>query len=93
MGIAPSAFKGFTATLSSNPPVCGGTWSTGTGSSPPPPNGPLPSYMGVIATSSVTKVGSDLRGNIVRIVVVTPNPGYSPNSGHDGTGKIVAVYC
>jgi uncharacterized repeat protein (TIGR01451 family) len=92
-GIAPSAFKGFTATLSSNPPVCHGTWSTGTGSSPPPPDGPLPSYMGVIVTSSVTKAGSDLRGNIVQIVVVTPNPGYSPSSGHDGTGKIVATYC
>jgi hypothetical protein len=47
----------------------------------------------VIVTSSVTKAGSDLRGNIVQIVVVTPNPGYSPSSGHDGTGKIVATYC
>jgi hypothetical protein len=92
-GVAPSSFKGFTATLSTNPPVCGGTWTTNTGNSPPPPNGPLPSYMGVIVTSSVTKVGSDLRGNIVKIVVVTPNPGYSPGAGHDGTGKIVATYC
>jgi hypothetical protein len=47
----------------------------------------------VIVTSSVTKAGSDLRGNIVQIVVVTPNPGYSTSSGHDGTGKIVATYC
>jgi hypothetical protein len=92
-GGAPSSFKGFTATLSTNPPVCGGTWTTNTGNSPPPPNGPLPSYMGVIVTSSVTKAGSDLHGNIVRIVVVTPNPGYSPGAGHDGTGKIVATYC
>jgi hypothetical protein len=49
--------------------------------------------MGVIVTSSVTKSGSDLSGDIVHIVVVTPNPGYQPSPGHDGTGKIVATYC
>ena len=92
-GDAPSSFKGFTATLSSNPPVCGGTWTTGTGSSPHPPNGPLPSFMGVIVTNSVTKVGSALNGNIVHIVVVTPNPGYGPSAGHTGNGEIVATYC
>jgi uncharacterized repeat protein (TIGR01451 family) len=92
-GVAPTDFKGFTATLSSNPPVCGGSWITRTGNSPPPPNGPLPSYMGVIVTSSVSKSGSSLTGNIVHIVVVTTNPGYQPNPGHNGTGKIVATYC
>ncbi len=92
-GGASSAFKGFTATLSTNPPVCGGSWTTSTGNSPPPPNGPLPSYMGVIVTSSVSKSGSSLNGDIVHIVVVSPNPGYSPSPGHDGTGTIVATYC
>lgn len=92
-GVAPTDFKGFTATLSSTPPVCGGSWITRTGNSPPPPNGPLPSYMGVIVTSLVTKSGSNLRGNIVHIVVVTTNPGFQPSPGHDGTGKIVAIYC
>ena len=49
--------------------------------------------MGVIVTSSVTSSGSAVSGNIVHIVVVTTNPGYSPGPGHNGTGKIVATYC
>jgi uncharacterized repeat protein (TIGR01451 family) len=92
-GVAPTQFKGFTATLSSTPPNCPGTWTTLTGNSPPPPNGPLPTYMGVVVTSQVTKSGSTLKGNIVHIVVVTTNSGYAPGPGHNGTGKIVATYC
>jgi uncharacterized repeat protein (TIGR01451 family) len=92
-GVAPSHFKGFAATLSSTPPVCGGTWTTRSGNSPPPPNGPLPAFMGVLVTSSVAESGPTLSGNIVHIVVVTPNPGYQPSPGHNGTGKIIATYC
>ena len=95
-GTAPSAFKGFAATVSlptSTPPsTCGGNWTTGTGNSPPPTSG-VPSYMGVLVTSRVTQKGSTVSGNTTHIVVVRVNPGYSPSPSNYGTGTIVAVYC
>jgi hypothetical protein len=95
-GTAPSAFKGFAATVSlptSTPPAaCGGNWTTLPGNSPPPAKG-VPSYMGVLVTSKVTKSGNGVAGNTVHIVVVKVAPGYSPNPMNHGTGTIVAVYC
>jgi PKD repeat protein len=97
-GAAPSADKGFAATVSlpsSTPPAaCGSSWSTSTGNSPPPTSG-VPSYMGVLVTSQVTKNknGSTISGNTVHIVVVKINPGYAPDPSHHGTGVIVATYC
>jgi hypothetical protein len=49
--------------------------------------------MGVLVASKTTKSGSTTSGNIVHIVVVTPDPGYAPNPGHPGTGKIVTTVC
>jgi len=49
--------------------------------------------MGVIATSSSTQNGSAISGNTVHIVIVQTNPGYAPDSGHAGTGTVVAVVC
>jgi hypothetical protein len=49
--------------------------------------------MGVLVASSVTKAGSNISGNWGGIVVVKTDPGYAPNPGHAGTGKIVAVFC
>jgi hypothetical protein len=91
-GTAPAAFKGFASTLSSEPPVCGGTWSTGPGNSSAPPAS-VPSFMAVIASSSVTQSGSNIAGDTPSIVVVQTAPGYAPNPGHSGTGTVVAVWC
>ena len=95
-GAAPSAFKGFAGTVSlptSTPPAaCGGPWST-TGGSSPPPTESVPSYMGVLVSSSAVKSGSTTAGNTVSIVVVKVNPGFDSNAGSPGTGTIVATYC
>lgn len=89
---APSAFKGFAASLSTSPPACGGTWTTGPGNSSSPV-GSLPAYMGTIVASAVHKSGSTIAGDIVSIVVVATDPGYAPDPGHAGTGRVVATYC
>jgi hypothetical protein len=95
-GPAPSAFKGFAATVSlptSTPPAaCGGPWTTAAGSSAPPA-GTVPSFMGVLVASGATKAGNTISGNTVSIVVVQVNPGYQPNAGSPGTGTIVATFC
>jgi hypothetical protein len=90
-GAASASFKGYA--LDPATPSCGTTWSTGPGNSPPPPAGPLPSFMGVIVSSSTSKAGSSISGNTVHIVVVTTDPGYAPNPGHPGTGTVVATFC
>jgi FtsP/CotA-like multicopper oxidase with cupredoxin domain len=95
-GDAPSAFKGFTNNVSlptSNPPAsCGGPWTTSGGNSAPPP-ATVPSYMGVLVSSNVSKGGPTISGNTVKIVVVKVNPGYGPNPGSAGTGTVVGVFC
>jgi len=92
-GAAPNSFKGFANTLSSNPPQCGGTWSTRPGNSPPPPDAPLPAFMAVLVASSANQSGPTISGNISSIVIVKTNPGYQPDPGHPGTGTVVAVLC
>ncbi len=96
-GDPPASFKGFAGTVATLPTTspansCGTTFSTPPGNSPPPPAG-VPSYMGVIVASSVTKSGSTISGSWSKIVVVTTDPGYAPDPGHHGTGKIVATFC
>jgi hypothetical protein len=88
-GTAPAAFKGFAE--KPHDPGCNINWSADTGSSTPPPQGPLPAFMGVIVTSSASQSGSTISGNTVHIVIVQTNPGYAPNAGHAGTGTVVAV--
>jgi len=90
-GAAPVAFKGFEDTLSR--PTCGAAWTTDTGNSPPPPAGPLPPYMGVIVSSSISQSGSTISGNTVQIVVVKTDPGYASDPGHAGTGTIINTFC
>ena len=80
---APASFKGFAAILNPSPPVVGGTWTTSPGASAKPPKA-VPAYMAVIVTSSVTKDGSAISGDIVRIVLVKTGSVF-------GTGTIVAV--
>ena len=95
-GAAPSAFKGFAGvvTLPTTSPadICSGNWTTSGGNSPPPP-ATVPSYMGVIVPTTITKSGSTIDGDYVKIVVVKTNPGYLPDPSHPGTGTIVATFC
>jgi hypothetical protein len=91
-GPAPSSFKGFAETLGSSPPACGGSWSTGPGNSSGPPAS-VPSFMGVLVASAVSKAGPTISGDIRRIVVITTNSGYGPNPGQAGTGTIIAEVC
>jgi hypothetical protein len=74
------------------PASCGSAWTSTGGNSPPPVSG-VPSYMGVVVTSSVTKTGSASSGNSKSIVVVKVNPGYTPDPSGHGTGTIVATFC
>src|SRR5262249_346580 len=91
-GPAPASFKGFANTLSSTPPTCGGSWSTAPGNSSSPPAS-VPSFMAVIASSTIAQSGSNITGDTPEIVVVQTAPGYAPDPGHSGTGTVVAVLC
>jgi len=87
-GGAPASFDGFSTTVS----ACGGNWTSEPGNSSTPPTA-IPSYMGVLVSSSIGKMGTSISGNVTEIVVVKPDPGYSRNPGHPGTGTVVGVYC
>ena len=89
---ANPAFKGFSNALPSSPPACGATWKTLPGNSPDPPGG-VPSYMGVLVSSSVANSGSAFSGNIIKIVVVLTQPGFGPSPGSPGIGTVVTTYC
>ena len=89
--VSPS-FKGFASNASTNPPSCGGTWTSSPGNSSTPVAS-VPAYMGTVVTSSITKKGSLISGTITKIVVVITAPGYGPDPGHAGTGTIIATYC
>lgn len=91
-GPGPSSFKGFAGTPSPATPTCGGSWASRPGNSSSPVDD-VPSFMGVVVSSGVTKDGSTVSGDIVKIVVVTTDPGYGPSPGHPGTGRVVATYC
>lgn len=96
-GDSPSGFKGFADTVTSLPTTspansCGSTWTSTAGNSPPPTTD-VPTYMGVLVTSSVTKSGTTIGGSFAEIVVVITDPGYAPGPGHSGTGRIVATFC
>jgi hypothetical protein len=91
-GSAPDSFKGFASAISTNPPACGDTWTTRPGNSSGPP-ATLPSFMGVVVSTAVSKSGPTLSGDVPKIVVVQTNPGYAPDPGHPGTASVVAVFC
>jgi hypothetical protein len=69
-----------------------GAWTSTPGNSPGPP-ATLPSYMGVVVSSSVLQSGSAISGDVPKIVVIHTNPGYRPDPGSAGTGTVVATYC
>jgi Arylsulfotransferase (ASST) len=90
-GLAPDSFNGFGQTLTL--PNCGVAWDATTGNGNAPAANALPTYMGVIVTSSVTQSGSTDSGNAIHIAIVRTKPGYQPDSGHPGTGTVVAQVC
>ncbi|MGB7070197.1 MAG: thrombospondin type 3 repeat-containing protein [Pyrinomonadaceae bacterium] len=89
-GPGPNAFKGFEN--SNDSPDCLETWTTNPGNSPPPPAS-IPQNMGLIVSSTVTKNGPTISGNVRALVIVKTDPGYSNNPGHIGTGKVIAILC
>jgi Big-like domain-containing protein len=91
-GPAPASFKGFAAETSATPPACATSYTASPGNSGGPPSS-LPSFMAVAVSSSVTKSGSTITGDITRLVIVQTNPGYAPDPGHAGTGTVVAQFC
>jgi len=90
-GGAPASFKGFESVPATV--TCGTSWTAHPGNSGHPPAGPLPEFMAVIVSSSITKSGSTIHGNTVHMVVVRTNPGYAPDPGHPGTGQVAARIC
>jgi hypothetical protein len=91
-GPAPASFKGFAQSVGANLPACGAAWTTDPGNSSGPPAS-IPSYIAVIASSSITKSGPTIAGNTQQVMIVKTNPGYASNPGHAGTGTVVAVIC
>jgi len=91
-GNTSRSFKGFTSSMSPNPASCGGAWTSNPGNSSGPPNS-IPAFISVIVSSSITKSGATISGNVARMAIVSTDPGYSPNPGHTGTGTVVAVFC
>jgi hypothetical protein len=89
-GAAPNAFKGF-ATAPGSPPSCGGSFTADPGNSGSPPAS-VPSYMGTLVTSKVTKSGSNILGTVTRIIVVKTSS-YGPSPGAGGKGTVVGVVC
>jgi hypothetical protein len=90
-GSAPASFKGFEDSPAA--PGCAVSWTTDPGNSTPPPAGPLPAYMAVIVSRSITQSGPSIGGNNVHIVVVRTDSGYAPNPGNAGTGTVVGGVC
>lgn len=91
-GGAPPSFKGYADATSTSPPACGGTWTTSPGNSAAPVSS-VPAYMGTVVSSSITRHGNTISGNITKIVVIVTAPGYNANPGHPGTGTIIATFC
>ena len=62
------------------------------GNSSGPPSS-VPAYITVLVSSSITKSGPVISGNIPKMVIVKTDPGYAANPGHAGTGIVVAIVC
>ena len=66
------------------------TFTTRTGDSPPPPDGPLSGVdITVLVTSNVTQSGWTISGTITGFAPIATDPGYADNPGHDGTGVVL----
>jgi PKD repeat protein len=88
-GNAPDSFKGFADDSAQS---CGATFGSRPGNSSAPP-ATVPPYMAVAVASAVSKSGSRISGTIEKIVVVKTDPGYAPDPGSPGAGRVVATIC
>ncbi len=88
-GISGGSFKGYASSADN---FCGGTWTSRVGNSPPPPES-IGSTINIIVTSTITKNGPNIGGNIVQILTVTNDGGYAGNPGHAGNGVVTQVLC
>ena len=86
-GVAPPSFKGFAGIVAPN---CLG-FTTETGNSVPPPDGPLPASITVLVTTSVQQTGSVVSGTVLEMAQVQTDAGYDSNPGHAGTGTVTAI--
>ena len=84
-GPAPASFKGFAQATA---PACGLGWTASPGFDHAPPQ--IPEWMGVAVATTVTKEGSEIRGDTARIVVVRTTS-YIPSVV--GRGIVVAAAC
>jgi hypothetical protein len=91
-GPAPSSFKGFANSPNPNPPACGGTWRSRPSNSSGPPES-VPADIAVIVSSSITRSGSTISGNVPKIVIVHTDPSYDGDPDHPGTGTVVGIVC
>jgi len=91
-GSGPAAFKGYADATSSTPASCGGTWMADPGGSSKPP-ATVPPRISVLVASNITKTGSMITGNIVKMVVIQTEPGYGNDPGQTGKGTVVEVIC
>jgi hypothetical protein len=91
-GPAPADFKGF-ENDPSVAPSCGTTWSSDPGSSTVPPVGPLPRFLAVIVSRSISQFGSVVSGDVAHVVVVRTSSEFAPDAGNPGTGEVVAQIC
>jgi len=92
-GTAPHSFKGFARFPNPNPAECGGTWTTTPGNSSHPPDD-IPEFITVIASSSITKAGPIISGDIPMLVVVqTDSNGGGGGQGNARTGTVVSIIC
>jgi hypothetical protein len=91
-GTAPHSFKGFARFPSPNPPECGGTWTTTPGNSSHPPDN-IPELITVIASSSITKAGPIISGDVALLVVVQVDSNGGGGQGNPRTGTVVSIIC
>ena len=92
-GLAPASFKGFADEVAATTPRCGESWTTDPGNSSDPPEAPLPPLIEVLVSSSISKHGRVISGNVTAVALVATEAGYGPNPGHAGTGTIIAIGC
>jgi hypothetical protein len=89
-GLAPASFKGFAVDATN--PWCGQMWKTDPGNSSHPP-ATIPDTIPVIVSSTITKSGPVISGDVTEVAEVAVDPGYAGDPGHPGTGTVVSFDC
>lgn len=84
-----ASFKGYT---SPGDGFCGGAWTARPGNSGHPP-ATIPEFIAVIVTSKVVKSGSNISGDIKRVVLVRQDGSYDPAAGKAGSGAVTGIIC